>query len=541
MRVLIFILCVPFIFSSPKENITVRGVKNFYSICQGIAAKIKRDANEKDLVIWLVDTTPGLESEIEQLKSEINLFYECGIKDLSMAVATIQNNIQFSLDSTNNPDKIIRYLDTLQYKKGVNAYKNRLLPLREVAKKYASFSGKKSIVYITLSPWENEDSLEKTVAILKQRKYSLYVVSQEAVFTDSYSITKNLRHSKFRFRGPESAADESMWSWITVPSGFYVNGHSKNTFFPSGFGFYGLSRLVYELDGWYYIYSPNRNNNSSEKSTGYSYYGLQNYRPLWKARSDYQRQLRKSKYKLIYKYWNDLASSKGISRYFSPYKISIQISERQKRVSKASNLANSFKSFSEIKIAVKAASTKINLIRSIKRKIESQTKKNVNQKNREYANLNLLYCDLLKSEFHLQQYLKLMVELHSLKKKLRKQFRKRESISISADIIGTFKTGLSSKAKLSRSEKKITNKMFEKLKSYQHLYKGTPWGYSIETGSLLTFKYKTIAAKPKSKPKKTKKKPKNNKTPKPKKPVEPTPPTRILINSGEGNSQTSGN
>ena len=129
MRIVVILLFISFIFSNAEKQITVRNVKNFFSICQGIASKIKKDENEKDLMIWLIDATPGLEEEIEQLKSEINYFYDSGIKDLSMAAAIIKKETEFSLDPTNSPDKIIRFLNTLQYTKGVNAYKNRLLPL----------------------------------------------------------------------------------------------------------------------------------------------------------------------------------------------------------------------------------------------------------------------------------------------------------------------------------------------------------------------------------------------------------------------------
>eukprot|EP00999_Lentomonas_sp_LEN2_P000427 NODE_142_length_2126_cov_60.679340_g118_i0.p1 GENE.NODE_142_length_2126_cov_60.679340_g118_i0~~NODE_142_length_2126_cov_60.679340_g118_i0.p1 ORF type:complete len:423 (-),score=30.87 NODE_142_length_2126_cov_60.679340_g118_i0:591-1859(-) len=420
MRIVVVLLLTSFLFSDVEKKITVRNVKNFFSICQGIAAKIKKDANEKDLMIWLIDATPGLENEIEQLKSEINYFYDCGIKDLSMAVAVIKKETEFSLDVTNSPDKVIRFLNDLQYAKGINAYKNRLLPLRRIAQKYAAFPGKKSICYVTLSPWDNEDKLEETLSTLKQSNYNLYVVSLEAVFSDYYAVQKKLKNPKFEFRGPEVPVDESMWSWITLPSSFYINGQKQNTFFPSGFGFYGLSRLVSQLNGWYYIYTPTRSTSSStgKSSPGYRYYNLSHYRPKWQSRSDYTLALRKNLSKITYKYWNELASRNGISSYRSPYKISFQISENKQRTAKVTTLTYTFKSLGQIKTAIKATSAKINLIRNIKKKIEYATKKIDEQRNRECANLNLLYCNLLKSEFHLQQYLKVVLEISSLQKKI---------------------------------------------------------------------------------------------------------------------------
>lgn len=542
MRIVVILLFTSFIFSNAEKQITVRNVKNFFSICQGIAAKVKKDANEKDLMIWLIDATPGLEEEIEQLKSEINYFYDSGIKDLSMAVAVIKKETQFSLDITNSPDKIIRFLSTLQYAKGVNAYKNRLLPLRRIAQKYATFPGKKSICYVTLSPWENEDNLEETLTTLKQNNYNLYVVSLEAVFSDYYAIQKKLKNPQFQFRGPETPVDESMWSWITLPSGFYINGQKHNTFFPSGFGFYGLSRLVSQLDGWYYIYTPtldaSASSTSGKTSPGYRYYNLRHYRPKWQARSDYKLELRKNIAKLTYKYWNELASRNGISNYSSPYKVSFQISENNNRNAKVTQLTYTFKSLAQIKSSIKAVSAKINLLRNIKKKIEYATKKIDDQRSRECANLNLLYCNLLKSEFHLQQYFKVILEVNNIQKQLRRHFRNKKQVTITVKNIGSFSRGFSNKEKMSNVEQRIMDKTMETLNKYRALYKGTPWGYNIETGSILTFEYKIVSQpKPAKKPKP---KPKPKTKPK-KQPQEPVPPTRIMTNSAEGNLQASGN
>ena len=533
MRILIFLWLISSVFSLPKDDITVRGVKNFYSICQGVAAKIKRDANDKNLVVWLIDATPSLDNEIEQLKGEVSHFYECGIPDLSMAVATVKKNVAFSLDVTTKPASVIRYLDKLQYIKGVNAYKNRLQPLRKVAEKYAAFPGKKSIVYLTLSPWENEDNLEDTLAILQQHNYSLYVVASEAVFSDYYAIENKLKNKQFTFRGSESVADESMWSWITIPSSYYINGQKKNTFFPSGFGFYGLSRLVSQLDGWYYIYTPQQVGSKKSTATGYRYVNLHDYRPQWLSRSEYMKNIRKTNEKLLFRYWDELASSKGISRYHAPFRVSLQISENKKRGAKVTPLLYTLKSPAQIKTAVKTVSAKIGTVRAIKKKITYAMKKVKDQRNRESANLNLLYCNLLKSEFHLQQYLKVIAELNGIRKKLRRQFREKKQVTLSVRVIGNYKQGLSSKAKLSKTETKIVKKMMDQLSHYRSLYGGTPWGYSIETGSILTFTHKIVAI---PKPKKSSPKAKSSSSTKP-----PAPPTRVLINSAGSNSQTSGN
>src|SRR5688500_17855518 len=90
------------------EDRTIRGLAQIYQICQGIAADVKRDAgNQEALLTWLIDLTPGIDGELEQIKGEVN-FFAGHMPALHMSIVVMKNENILFLPATKDSDKIIR-------------------------------------------------------------------------------------------------------------------------------------------------------------------------------------------------------------------------------------------------------------------------------------------------------------------------------------------------------------------------------------------------------------------------------------------------
>ncbi len=129
----------------------------------------------------------------------------------------------------------------------LNLYSN----LRGLSKKLAGSPGSREILLVTLANGDAEDDLSATTRRLVKSGIKLSVIASEAYLSDCYWAKRSYQQAPkdCKLHGAESAYIELPWAWL-------FQREPINEITPSGYAYYGLSRLAAATEGRVHIYTP---------------------------------------------------------------------------------------------------------------------------------------------------------------------------------------------------------------------------------------------------------------------------------------------
>ncbi|MHC4955087.1 MAG: vWA domain-containing protein [Planctomycetota bacterium] len=126
-------------------------------------------------------------------------------------------------------------------------------PLKKIVARFATGSGRKEIVLVTLENGDTEFNLDASVAAMKSANVPVTVVAREAFLSDSYWIS-GAASAVQAPRGAELAGADG--AFVDVPWGWLFQFSRITEVAPAGHAMYGLGRLAYATGGRVHIYYP---------------------------------------------------------------------------------------------------------------------------------------------------------------------------------------------------------------------------------------------------------------------------------------------
>ncbi|MHC5065184.1 MAG: hypothetical protein ACYTG5_14550 [Planctomycetota bacterium] len=168
----------------------------------------------------------------------------------SIGVAQVAANPPVILEPTLDHSQLIPAL-----RKALSKPRDEVLnvyaDVRSLAKELAGRAETRQILLVTLLNGDAEDDLQETTRLLERAKVSLSVITSEAYLSDNYWAKRSyLQPPKdCKFYGPDSAYIDLPWTWL-------FQREPINEVTPSGYAFYGLSRLAAASGGRVHIYTP---------------------------------------------------------------------------------------------------------------------------------------------------------------------------------------------------------------------------------------------------------------------------------------------
>jgi hypothetical protein len=237
------------------EEVTVR-----YLPLPKIVKRISEEAIPEEgktsvpvLLCWIVDNAKimaqnGVFAQLASALAEARLQAGADTQvPLSMAVVAFGQKAVPLTPPTRDMAVISSALKSLREKPD-DGYKNCMKALRDSARAYDRFKGRKVLVLFTPENSDSEDDPEGTLRFLKSQGATVFVISREAVYSDPF-WQQRASPVRFRFHGPETAEIEFPGRWTLQ----YFDPHEG---VPSGFGCWGMSRIASETGGKYFLYYP---------------------------------------------------------------------------------------------------------------------------------------------------------------------------------------------------------------------------------------------------------------------------------------------
>jgi hypothetical protein len=208
-------------------------------------------------VILLVDPTPSLVRSRFARAVEEALARQ-GEAKFALGLAVVGDRRHPRVAPTDDRAAVIGALrEVLVLRETEDGIRNVYAPLRALAPALAKRKGRRDIVLVTLENGDGEDDLEKTGDRLEKADAVLHVIGRPALVADSYwprvlaaARRTGAAREKADLRGQEAAYDDLPWGWQ------FQRPSTINEYVSSGFGMFGLSRLVARTGGRYFLYYP---------------------------------------------------------------------------------------------------------------------------------------------------------------------------------------------------------------------------------------------------------------------------------------------
>ncbi len=288
-------------------------------ITQEIIRLMRKD---KLLVVWLFDESESMKDDQKEIAKNFHIVYkELGIvkkkrtKKLRSKLARDQaeakevlltavygygESIHKMLDPTSDADKIIKTIGS-GIKIDESGKENMCTAIARVVQTYRARAAKqkRKLVVIVVSDESGDDgaAVELTLKSAKRAKAPLYFLGRESIFGYPYARHRwidpktGLPHWLRINRGPETSYPECLqWDGL----------HARWDAFSSGFGPYEQVRLARETNGIFFVL-PNEEANlagaGARDKRQFAAHDMREYHPLWLARTDYDRQRVRSKFR----------------------------------------------------------------------------------------------------------------------------------------------------------------------------------------------------------------------------------------------------
>ena len=423
------------LFSPPatSESETYQQTARYLGI-QGIIGDIHRQVEKSQksphLVIWMIDHHRLLAEHkvLETFQSQIVQHFAgkaSSFPGIQMAVlpATLPKNLP-------RPSSKVRDFRSSwkQFEKPpTHSYVNLMASVRKVSTSYAGFPGSRHLVVLSLDNGDGEDHLESTAKLVRRTRFQLLIISREAILSDPHWARQPPNPGKvpFALEGPECAHREIPWGWA-------LQNSDSHEGVASGYGIYGLQRLVAQTRGRYYLYYPPTqegsghcaryrcrlcNGQHSSCSQTYRSERLQFFAPLAESRSQYQARQRRSKaHALLLSTWKT-AHKKGWLRSAPPYqpgKTVVPGARRQSGPTYGTSHLDPARVSSLAKRAIKDRKQILALIQKIEKAVGVQK---IDRKSpREIAACDVLLAQLHCLRFNLLQLIHFSHQLDSWRK-----------------------------------------------------------------------------------------------------------------------------
>jgi len=278
---------------------------------EDIGDRMRTVAQKRIGVIWMVDASSSMADDVKTLQSKLRAIFKKveGEKDLWMAVMAFDRKTRVVSLFTNKftvVEKAIGSIGTAG--KGVE---NCMAAIREGVQSFPKGKMYRMLVLVTDERGNDQEDLEKTIAVVKQAKAHIYVLGREAPFGwgHGYEMDVELGFNVTVDAGPESAGSETVqknplccfqthYPWCRkmltdemrrtqAESAFQQRNPMKcdlgeDAAVSSGFGCWAQARLVKETGGEYY---------RIRKKSEYEAKDLKGYEPELCSREEWIRRI----------------------------------------------------------------------------------------------------------------------------------------------------------------------------------------------------------------------------------------------------------
>jgi hypothetical protein len=262
-------------------------------LTQEIKAKLEKG---RVLVCWVLDSTYSMRERREAVIKRFDKVYgELNRLGVDRERALLTSVMMYGkTNSALVKEPLADIPKLLASLKGVkddeSGVENIFAAVRKACEEYRSYQvqQRRQLMIVVLTDERGDDagSLEETIAICRRNKASVYVLGPMAPFGRSQVMvdwTDKETGEKFpvpTYRGPETVEPEH----LDLP---YWGSGEQYRMFGSGFGPYGLARLVRETDGLYFIDS------SDMRGLIFNPDDMREYRPDYMPFKDYLTDKRK--------------------------------------------------------------------------------------------------------------------------------------------------------------------------------------------------------------------------------------------------------
>lgn len=240
------------------SDVTVSGLDLPTIMKQLASATALKKTQDPPLIVWLIDNTSFVVQTrcLEALaQCLMGTFGKSG--KYRFAVVRFGQKSEVVLKPTKSAGDAARAIQTLGLKPE-DTYKDYCAAVRFCAEQFKEGLEKKHIILFTLqnndieSADDMQSDLEPTLALLKENQITLHAISGGSILSDpnGHRIGPN---------GSWYAGDSGDRELVKPHSHFQstmVQHYGYNTCVPSGWGYYGLSRLAAYTEGKYYLFAP---------------------------------------------------------------------------------------------------------------------------------------------------------------------------------------------------------------------------------------------------------------------------------------------
>jgi len=209
-------------------------------------------------VIWLLDHTSVVRDHnlYSRLADAIRTSFDTGpdgFRGSRHTLLTLNDQLQSRIQRAGDPSQVKNALAGLVQKEPVHRVKNVYRAVQRVVSGLKGAVRKPVLILLTLQNGDAEYQLETTARMLVKQNYTVHVIGREAIFSDSFYLGNHRLNPGTNVRKAGSEGPFRMF-----PSGWILQRQRERItrITPSGFGLYGLQRLVNVTGGTYFMYYP---------------------------------------------------------------------------------------------------------------------------------------------------------------------------------------------------------------------------------------------------------------------------------------------